>query len=479
MFPFAASDEFTNVRASQPLPRFRAMSLPCAFLALPAALPHSAPLPSRRTARRRAPRVCAAAVAPPRVDKPLADPASFPILAQRVNDLPLVYLDSAATSQKPTIVIDALLDYYRHDNSNVHRGAHTLAGRATDAFEAARDALAELVNSESRDEIIFTRNATEGINLVAATWGRANVKEGDEIVVNVMEHHANLVPWQMLAESVGARVVGVGLTESEEYDVDGLRKALSSGKVRLVACSHVSNVLGCVNPVEEIVALAKAAGAATLVDACQSVPHMRVDVRAMGCDFLVASGHKMCGPTGVGFLYGRRALLEAMPPYMGGGEMIATVYVDRSTYAELPHKFEAGTPAIGEAIALGAAVSYLNSLGMKNVEAYEHELAVYLYDSLAQFKEVRVYGPRTGRAALCTFNVHGLNGTDIATLLDLEGVAVRSGHHCAQPLHRELGVESSARASLYVYNTKSEVDTLIVALKAAVDMLGGTLTRRD
>lgn len=454
-----------------------------AFVAPPCALARArgrAAAGSPPRPRRRAPARAAAAGAPAAAARaPLADPAAFPILSQRVNDVPLVYLDSAATSQKPAVVIDALLEYYRRDNSNVHRGAHTLAGRATDRFEAARDAVARLVNAASRDEIVYTRNATEAINLVAATWGRANVREGDEIVVNVMEHHANLVPWQMLAESVGARVVAVGLTEAEEYDVDGLRAALRSGNVRLVACSHVSNVLACVNPVREIVALSKAAGAVTLIDACQSVPHMRVDVQEIGCDFLVASGHKMCGPTGVGFLYGRREILEAMPPFMGGGEMIATVHMDRSTYAELPHKFEAGTPAIGEAIALGAAVAYLEGLGIDAVEAYEDDLAAYLYASLTAFEEVRVYGPATGRAALCAFNVDGLNATDIATLLDLEGVAVRSGHHCAQPLHRALGVESSARASLYVYNTTAEVDALIAALKGAVDMLGGTLTPRS
>lgn len=410
---------------------------------------------------------------------PLADRAAFRILAQEVHGQPLVYLDSAATSQKPDSVVDALLDYYRADNSNVHRGAHSLSARATDAFEAARDAVAALVNAGSRDEIIYTRNATEAINLVASTWGRANIREGDEIVISVMEHHANLVPWQMLAESVGARVVAVPLTAEETYDVEKLKTALESGKVKLVAFSHVSNVLGCVNPVEQIVELAKAAGATTLIDACQSVPHMRVDVREIGCDFLVASGHKMCGPTGIGFLFGRKELLEAMPPYMGGGEMIADVFLDHSTYAELPHKFEAGTPAIGEAVGLGAAINYLNSLGMEAVEAYEHELAEYLYESLTAFEEVTVYGPPPPRAALCAFNVKGLNGTDVATLLDLEGVAVRSGHHCAQPLHRELGVESSARASLYVYNTKAEVDTFIAALRSSVDMLGGTLTAKQ
>jgi cysteine desulfurase/selenocysteine lyase len=406
----------------------------------------------------------------------LADRAHFPILEQKVHGCPLVYLDSAATSQKPRAVVDALLDYYRADNSNVHRGAHTLSSRATDLFEAARDKVREFVNAAEHDEIIFTRNATEAINLVASTWGRANLEPGDQIVINAMEHHANIVPWQMLAEAVDAELVPVPLSADESYDVGALRKILASGRVKLVAFSHVSNVLGCINPVKQIVQLAHEAGATTLVDACQSVPNMPVDVQDLDCDFLVASAHKMCGPTGIGFLYGKKKILERMPPYMGGGEMIADVYLDHSTYTTLPHKFEAGTPAIGEAIGLGAAIDYLKGLGMDAVQAYERELGEYLYESLTQFKEVRVYGPPPPRAALCAFNVDGLNASDIATMLDLDGVAVRAGHHCAQPLHRELGVESSARASLYIYSTKAEVDAFIAALQAAVGLLGGTLT---
>jgi cysteine desulfurase / selenocysteine lyase len=406
----------------------------------------------------------------------LTDKNEFPILLQQVNDCPLVYLDSAATSQKPQSVISAMMSYYRQDNSNVHRGAHTLSSRATDMFEAARDAVKQLIDAESREEIIFTRNATEGINLVASTWGKLNIQAGDQIVVSVMEHHANLVPWQMLALDAGAEVVAVPLTESQTYDVDALREILQSGRVKLVSCSHVSNVLGCFNPVNEIVALAHGAGATTLVDACQSVPNMPVSVRDIGCDFLVASGHKMCGPTGIGFLYGKKQLLEAMPPYMGGGEMIADVFVDHSTYAALPHKFEAGTPAIGEAVGLGAAIDYLCGIGMDVVEAYERDLSNYLYASLTQFEQVTVYGPPPPRAALCAFNIAGLNSSDIATMLDLDGIAVRSGHHCAQPLHRALGIESSARASLYVYNTKADVDAFIVALQSSVELLGGALT---
>jgi cysteine desulfurase / selenocysteine lyase len=426
-------------------------------------------------------RFCATAGAPPAeasTQTNLAERGEFPILQQKVNDCPLIYLDSAATSQKPQSVIAAMMAYYRRDNSNVHRGAHTLSSRATDVFEATRDAVKDFIDAESREEIIFTRNATEGINLVTSTWGRANIQEGDQIVVSVMEHHANLVPWQMLARDVGAEVVAVPLTDDQTYDVDALRAILQSGRVKMVACSHVSNVLGCFNPVNDIVALAHEVGATTLVDACQSVPNMPVSVRDIGCDFLVASGHKMCGPTGIGFLYGRRIVLEAMPPYMGGGEMIADVFLDHSTYAALPHKFEAGTPAIGEAVGLGAAINYMRGLGMDAVKAYEQELGQYLYASLTQFKEVTVYGPRPPRAALCAFNIDKLNSSDIATMLDLEGVAVRSGHHCAQPLHRALGVETSARASLYVYNTRTDIDAFIVALKSSVDLLGGTLTQK-
>lgn len=387
-----------------------------------------------------------------------------------------MYLDSAATSQKPLAVIDALTGYYDSLNSNVHRGAHSLAARATDAYERTRDLIATLINAPVRDEVVFTRNATESINLVASAWGRLNLKKGDRIVVSVMEHHANLVPWQMVAAEVGAEVVPVPLSKEQAYDVAALKDVLAEGNVKLVACSHVSNVLACVNPVREIARLAHDAGALVLVDACQSVPHMPVDVRALGCDFLVASAHKMCGPTGVGFLWGRKELLEEMPPYMGGGEMIADVFLDHSTYAELPHKFEAGTPAIGEIVAFGTAIEYLTQLGIENVHRYDLELGQYLYERLTNFREVSVYGPAPPRAALCSFNVRGVHSSDLATMLDLEGIAVRSGHHCAQPLHRELGVSSSARASLYVYNTKEEIDVFIDALKGTVDLLGGTLT---
>lgn len=401
--------------------------------------------------------------------------SDFPILHQKVHEHPLVYLDSAATSQKPLSVIDALTGYYDGINANVHRGAHELAARATDAYEATRDKIANLINAR-RNNVVFVRNATEGINLVAHCWGRHNLKRGDKILVSVMEHHANLVPWQMLAEETGAKVIPIPLSEDEGYNIAALKEELDKGKVKLVACNHVSNVLGCLNPVEEIAALAHDKGATVLLDACQSVPHMPVDVQKLGCDFLVASAHKMCGPTGVGFLWGRNDLLESMPPYMGGGEMISDVFLDRSTYACPPHKFEAGTPAIGEIVAFGAAIDYLNKFGMDEIHRFEIELGEYLWERLTAFREVRVYGPKPPRAALCAFNIDGVHSSDLATMLDLEGVAVRSGHHCAQPLHRELGVPSSARASLYIYNTRDEVDALIEAMKSSVDLLGATLT---
>ena len=464
-------------------PQMASFSLTSAF-ATPIDIFRTRIISSGRNSR---PRCCAAKSAttttPPAeatIIPPLVDRNEFPILQQKIHDdKPLVYLDSAATSQKPMAVIDALTDYYSQDNSNVHRGAHTLAARATDAFERTRGLIAKLLNAADSSEIVYTRNATEAINLVASTWGLSNVKAGDKIIVSAMEHHANLVPWQILAKRVGAQVIAVRIdAENQSYDTKHLKQLLDSGGVKLVACCHVSNVLGCENPVHEIVSLAHEAGAVTLIDACQSVPHMRVDVQSIGTDFLVASSHKMLGPTGVGFLYGRRELLDAMPPYMGGGEMIADVFLDDSTYAEPPHKFEAGTPPIGEVIAFGTAIDYLNDIGLDKVHDFELSVAEYLYKSLTQFEEVEVYGPAPPRASLCAFNVKGIHSSDLATMLDLDGVAVRSGHHCAQPLHRELGVTASARASLYIYNSTSDVDALIESLKEAVDILGGTLTAK-
>jgi cysteine desulfurase/selenocysteine lyase len=399
--------------------------------------------------------------------------ADFPILTQTVNGHPLVYFDNAATSQKPQAVLDAIQHYYTRDNANVHRGVHALSARATDAYEGARDKVAAFVGAASRDEIVFTRNASEAINLVAYSWGMSQLQQGDEIILSVMEHHSNLVPWQFVAQRTGAVLKFVELTDTQEFDLDQFRSLLSDN-TKLVAVNHVSNTLGCINPVSEIVTLAHQYGAKVLIDACQSTPHLPLDVKTLDCDWLVASGHKMCGPTGAGFLYGKLEVLKAMPPFLGGGEMIADVFLDRATYAELPHKFEAGTPAISEAIALGAAVDYLNTVGMDAIAAYEHDLTAYLYQQLNPIPQVTLYGPQpqadgSGRAALATFTVEGVHAQDLSTLLDQSGIAIRSGHHCTQPLHRILGVSSTARASLYFYNTREEIDVFIAALKDTID----------
>ncbi|MEO0867888.1 MAG: SufS family cysteine desulfurase [Cyanobacteria bacterium J06642_11] len=410
--------------------------------------------------------------------KALADDvrADFPILDQTVNGKPLVYFDNAATSQKPKAVLAALDKYYHQDNANVHRGVHALSARATEAYEATRDKVAAFINAVSRNEIVFTRNASEAINLVAYAWGLNNLKAGDEVILSVMEHHSNLVPWQLVAQRTGAVLKHVHLGETQEFDLAHFKQLLSD-RTKLVAINHVSNTLGCINPVEEVTKLAHAQGAYVLIDACQSVPHMVVDVQAMDCDWLVASGHKMCGPTGAGFLYGKLDILNAMPPFLGGGEMIQDVYLDHSTYAELPHKFEAGTPAIAEVIMLGAAVDYLQGIGMERIAQYEHELTRYLYDALVQLPQLTLYGPQpqadgSGRAAIATFTVQNLHPQDLSTLLDQSGVAIRSGHHCTQPLHRLLGIDSTARASLYFYNTYGEIDSFVAALKDTIEFFG-------
>ncbi|MBW4489622.1 MAG: SufS family cysteine desulfurase [Trichocoleus desertorum ATA4-8-CV12] len=402
--------------------------------------------------------------------------ADFPILDQEINGKPLVYLDNAATSQKPQAVLQALQHYYEHDNANVHRGVHTLSSRATDAYEGARDKVAKFVNAASRQEIIYTRNASEAINLVSNAWGLSTLKQGDEIILTVMEHHSNLIPWQLVAQKTGAVLKFVELTETEEFNLEQF-KSLISEKTKLVSVVHVSNTLGCINPVKEICAIAHQHGARVLIDACQSLPHMPVDVQDIDCDWLVGSGHKMCAATGIGFLYGKLALLRSMPPFLGGGEMIADVFLDHSTYADLPHKFEAGTPAIAEAIALGAAVDYLMGIGIDKIHTYEEELTAYLYQRLAELPEVRTYGPKPtedgkGRAALAAFTVGAVHPHDLSTILDQAGIAIRAGHHCTQPLHRHLGAQSTARASLYFYNTREEIDVFIESLKEAIEFFG-------
>ena len=403
--------------------------------------------------------------------------ADFPILQQQVNGKPLVYLDNAATSQKPLAVLDALRNYYEQYNSNVHRGVHTLSAKATDAYEGARVKVSKFVNAAFPHEIIYTRNASEAINLVAYAWGLTSLQPGDEVILSVMEHHSNLVPWQLVTKTTGAVLKFVELTPDEEFNLEQF-KTLVSDKTKLVSTLHVSNTLGCINPVQEITKIAHHYGAKVLIDACQSVPHMAVDVQSIDCDWLVGSSHKMCGPTGIGFLYGKEDILRAMPPFMGGGEMIADVFFEHSTYADLPHKFEAGTPAIAEAIGLGAAVDYLSSIGMDKIHAYEAELTAYLFEQLRQIPELRIYGPQPdsngeGRAALASFTAGEVHPHDLSTILDQAGVAIRAGHHCTQPLHRYLKAQSTARASLYFYNTKEEIDVFITTLKEAIEFFGG------
>jgi len=400
----------------------------------------------------------------------------FPILHQDINGQPLVYLDNAATSQKPLAVLNAIQDYYQNYNSNVHRGVHALSAKATDAYEAARVKVAQFINAKSYQEIVYTRNASEAINLVAYSWGLNTLKTGDEIILSVMEHHSNLVPWQMVAQKTGAVIKFVELTETQEFDLEQF-KTLISDRTKLVAVVHISNTLGCINPIEEITQIAHEYGAKVLIDGCQSAPHTPLDVQKIDCDWLVASGHKMCAPTGIGFLYGKLDLLRSMPPFLGGGEMIADVFFDHATYADLPHKFEAGTPAIAEAIALGAAVDYLNQLGMDNIHAYEAELTAYLFKRLAEIPQVQTVGPQpdslgSGRAALAAFTAGEVHPHDLSTILDQAGVAIRAGHHCTQPLHRELNIQSTARASLYFYNTVQEIDVFIEALQEAIDFFG-------
>ena len=399
----------------------------------------------------------------------------FPLLAQTAClGEPLIYLDHAATSQKPRQVLEALQHYYAHDNANVHRGAHQLSARATEGFEAARGKAAAFIGAASPREIVFTRNASEAINLVARSWGEANLKPGDEIVLTVMEHHSNLVPWQLLAARTGCVLRHAGLTETGELDLEDLRSQIN-GRTKLVSLVQVSNTLGCLNPIEAIAPLAHAAGALLLVDACQSLPHLPVDVAQLDCDFLVASSHKLCGPTGMGFLWAREALLEAMPPFLGGGEMIQDVYLDHSSWAELPHKFEAGTPAIGEAIGMGAALDYLQALGLDRIHAYEQQLTRLLFDRLGAIDGVRVLGPtpqqQPDRGALAAFTVEGIHANDLAALLDSAGICIRSGHHCTQPLHRLYGIAGSARASLSFTTTVEEIDRFAEELAGTIAFL--------
>jgi len=399
--------------------------------------------------------------------------ADFPILSRSFDGTPLVYLDSAASSQKPEAVIRAMDDYYRLHNANVHRGIHKLSEEATALYENARKRVAKFINAASWRELIFARNTTEAINLVAYAWGRANIKAGDVILSTEMEHHSNIVPWQMLAAEKGARVEYVPVTDDGRLRLDALDTLLTP-QVKLFAFAAMSNVLGTINPVADLVRRAHAVGALALVDGAQSVPHMPTDVQALDCDFLAFSGHKMCGPTGSGGLYGKRALLEAMPPFMGGGDMIRTVRLSGATWNDLPYKFEAGTPAIAEGVGLGAAVEYLTAVGMERVRQHEFELTGYGIDRLAEVEGLTLYGPADPavRGGTLTFNLGEIHAHDLSTLLDQDGIAIRAGHHCAQPLMERYGVAATARASLYLYNEPAEIDRLVASLRRAKQVFG-------
>ncbi len=398
--------------------------------------------------------------------------ADFPILRREVGGKPLAYLDNAASTQKPAAVIEALSDFYRNHYANIHRGVHTLSEEATVAYEAARDKVAAFIHAPDRRGVIFTSNATQAINLTAFSWGRANIQPGDRIVITLMEHHSNLVPWQQLAGEAGAELAYVSVTDEGRLDLGSLDRQLES-PVRLVAFTHISNVLGTVNPAEEIVARAHAAGARVLVDAAQSVPHLPVDVEALNCDFCAFSGHKMCGPTGVGVLYARPELLEEMPPFLTGGGMIEHVERTGSRWADIPGKFEAGTPPIAEAVGLGAAIDYLSEVGMERIWAHERELGAYACDRLNHTPGVRVTGPSggTGRSGVVAFTVERVHPHDLAEILNSEGVAIRAGYHCAHPLHECLGLPPTARASFYLYNTRDEVDRLVAGVRRAQELL--------
>ncbi|MEB3318747.1 MAG: SufS family cysteine desulfurase [Cyanobacteriota bacterium] len=401
--------------------------------------------------------------------------SDFPLLGQTAClGQPLIYMDHAATSQKPRQVLEALQHYYSHDNANVHRGAHQLSARATEGFEGARETVARFVGARKAAEIVYTRNASEALNLVARSWGDSTLGPGDEVLLSVMEHHSNLVPWQQLAQRTGCVLRHVGVTPTGELDLDDFQAQLNE-RTRLVSLVHVSNTLGCCNPIAELAAAVHDAGALLLVDACQSLPHQPVNVAALECDFLVGSSHKLCGPTGVGFLWAREEILEAMPPFLGGGEMIQDVFLDHSTWADLPHKFEAGTPAIGEAIGMGAAIAYLQALGLERIHAWERELTRQLFTRLKAIEGVTILGPdperQPHRGALAAFHVDGLHAHDIAALLDSAGICIRSGHHCTQPLHRHYGLAATARASLGFTSTPEEIDRFAEELQSAIQFL--------
>ncbi|MFO1445270.1 cysteine desulfurase [Bacillus sp. Bva_UNVM-123] len=389
----------------------------------------------------------------------------FPILHQEVNGHPLVYLDSAATSQKPIQVIEAVDKYYREYNSNVHRGVHTLGTRATDNYEGAREKVRKFINAKSTEEVIFTRGTTTALNTVATSYARENLKEGDEIVISYMEHHSNIIPWQQVAKHTGAILKYLPLQEDGTISLDDVKETITN-HTKIVSIVHVSNVLGVINPIKDIAKIAHEHGAIMVVDGAQSTPHLKVDVQELDCDFFTFSGHKMCAPTDIGVLYGKKHLLEKMEPIEFGGEMIDFVGLFESTWKELPWKFEAGTPIIAGAIGLGAAIDFLEEVGLDNIEVHEHKLAAYAMEKMTQIEGITIYGPKDSvkRAGLVTFNLEDVHPHDVATVLDAEGIAVRAGHHCAQPLMKWLQVSSTARASFYLYNTEEDIDKLVQGL---------------
>jgi len=394
----------------------------------------------------------------------------FPVLNREVKGRPLVYFDNAATSQKPQEVIDALVNYYSNYNANIHRGIHTLAEEATAAFEETRDAVQQFIHSPSREQIIFTRGTTEGINLVAYTWGRQNIKSGDEIIISAMEHHSNIVPWQILCEEKGAILKIIPINDAGELLMDAYRKLLGP-RTKLVSVVHASNVLGTINPVKQIIELAHAAGAVVLVDGAQSAVHMDIDVQEMDCDFFAFSAHKIYGPTGVGILYGKKKILESMPVFMGGGEMIKEVTFAKTTYNDLPYKFEAGTPNIADTIAFKTALQFLKNTGKEKIRKHEHELLLYATNRLEQIPGLRIIGRAREKVSVISFVIENAHPQDIGILLDNRGIAVRTGHHCAEPLMQRFNIPGTIRASFAVYNTKEEVDELVSGLQKAIKML--------
>ncbi|HXX64809.1 MAG TPA: cysteine desulfurase [Bacteroidota bacterium] len=395
----------------------------------------------------------------------------FPLLRQRVNGKPLVYFDNAATSQKPQVVIDAMMRYYEEENSNIHRGVHYLSTRATEAYEAVRGKVQHFINAGHQREIIFVRGSTEGINLVAHSYGRTAVKEGDEVLISAMEHHSNIVPWQILCQEKNATLRVIPMNDRGEIILEEYAKLLTP-RTKIVSIVHVSNALGTINPVKEMVAMAHERGIPVLLDGAQAVPHMRVDVRDLGCDFYVFSAHKTFGPTGVGILYGTTKLLDAMPPYQSGGDMIKSVTFEKTIYNDLPHKFEAGTPNIGGGIGLGAAIDYMNEINLSAVGSFEHELLAYATAGVMEIPSLRIIGTAREKASVLSFVIDGIHPHDIGTILDDEGIAIRTGHHCAQPVMQRFGIPATARASFAFYNTKEEIDVFFGALHKVIEVLG-------